>query len=78
MSSRSVSPRKAEFVEPLSPGVNIEKPQKITAFYLNPTCEHNWGKLARDLQTLEAEGKIIWKCRTCAEITSTYDWQTPH
>lgn len=50
---------------------------KMSAVYLNPSCEHDWFKLANDLQTLESEGKIIWQCRTCAEITNTYDWQTP-
>jgi len=53
------------------------KPQKIIAVYLNPTHEHDWFKLADDLQTLESDGKIIWKCRTCSEITNTYDWRTP-
>jgi len=53
------------------------KPQKIMAGYLNPACEHDWLKLENELQTLESEGKTIWKCRTCAEITNTYNWQTP-
>ena len=53
------------------------KPQKITAGFLNPTCEHDWLKLANDRQTLASEGKTIWRCETCAEITNTYDWQTP-
>ncbi len=53
------------------------KPQKIIAGFLNPTCEHNWLNLANDRQTLASEGKIIWRCTTCAEITNTYDWQTP-
>ena len=53
------------------------KPQKIIAGFLNPACEHDWLKLESDLQTLESEGKTIWKCRTCAEITNTYNWQTP-
>lgn len=53
------------------------KPQKIVAYYLNPACKHDWVKLEPELQTLEPEGKIIWKCRSCSEITNTYDWQTP-
>ena len=53
------------------------KPQKLVAYYLNPACEHDWVKLDPELQTLEAEGKVIWKCRSCSEITNTYDWQTP-
>ncbi len=53
------------------------KPQKIMAGYLSPACEHDWLKLEDDLQTLESEGKTIWKCRTCAEVTNTYNWQTP-
>ncbi len=47
------------------------------AGYLSPACEHDWLKLENDLQTLESEGKTIWKCRTCAEVTNTYNWQTP-
>ena len=50
---------------------------KMSAVYLNPSCEHDWFKLANDLQTLASEGKTIWQCRTCAEITNTYEWQTP-
>ena len=53
------------------------KPQRFIAGFLNPACEHDWLKLANDLQTLESEGKTIWKCRTCAEITNTYNWQKP-
>jgi len=53
------------------------KPQKIMAGYLSPACEHDWLKLENDLQTLESEGKTIWKCRTCDEVTNTYNWQTP-
>ncbi len=53
------------------------KSQKFDAVYLSQTCEHDWLKLPNDLQTLETEGKTIWKCRTCAEITNTYDWQKP-
>lgn len=53
------------------------KPHKTVAFFLNPACEHDWFKLENELQTLEAEGKTIWKCRSCAEITNTYDWKTP-
>ncbi len=53
------------------------KPQKIIAGILRPTCEHDWLKLADDLQTLASEGKTIWQCKTCAEITNTYNWQTP-
>ena len=52
-------------------------PRKFAADFLNPVCEHNWVKLSNDLQTLQAEGKTIWQCRTCSEITNTYDWQTP-
>jgi hypothetical protein len=92
MSTRSVTTQKAALLKPDSIGVGTEKPavsrvadksghdlkpQKIFAVFLNPTCEHDWLKLENDLQTLEAEGKTIWKCSTCAEITNTYDWQTP-
>jgi len=52
-------------------------PQKMTAFYLSPGCEHEWVKLANHCQTLKAEGKTIWRCRECDEITHTYDWQAP-
>ena len=53
------------------------KPQKIIAGFMNPTCEHDWLKVANDRQTLASEGKTIWQCRTCAKITNTYNWQTP-
>ena len=53
------------------------KPQNIIAVLLNPGCKHDWSKLENELQTLESEGKTIWKCQTCSEITNTYDWQTP-
>jgi len=51
--------------------------QKMVAVLLNPGCEHDWYKMADDLQTLASEGKTIWQCRTCAKVTNTYDWQTP-
>ena len=53
------------------------KPRKIIAGFLNPVCEHDWLKLKNRLQTLASEGKVIWQCRTCAEITNTYNWQKP-
>ncbi len=56
---------------------NEIKPQKIIAAFLGSTCEHDWLKLAEDLQTLASEGKTIWQCKTCTEITNTYNWQTP-
>ena len=92
MTSSSVTTQKAAPVMPDSFGYDIKKPedsstadksgqeikpQKIIAGFLNPICEHDWLKLANDLQTLESEGKTIWQCRTCAEITNTYSWQTP-
>jgi hypothetical protein len=77
MTVRSMTTQEAEPVEPHSSAVGSEKPQKFIATYLGPACEHTWSKRAKDLQTLEAEGKTIWKCRTCEEIASTYDWQTP-
>jgi hypothetical protein len=92
MTTRSGTGQKAAFANPDSFSAGIEKPadsatayksgqqskpQKFTAIFLNPACEHVWFKLADELQTLEPEGKIIWRCRTCAEITNTYDWQTP-
>ena len=58
------------------PGDEIQSP-KIVAVLLNPNCEHDWIKLADDLQTLADEGKTIWQCRTCTEVTNTYSWQTP-
>ncbi len=53
------------------------KSQKIIAGFLEPSCEHDWFELAEDLQTLANEGKTIWKCRDCNEITNTYSWRTP-
>jgi hypothetical protein len=92
MAIRSVTTQKAELLRPGSLGAVIEKPQKsgtagnssqevkpqkIFAVLLNPSCEHDWFKLADELQTLEPEGKTIWNCRTCTKVSSTYDWQTP-
>ena len=92
MTIRSVTTQKAEVIEPDSFRTEIDKPgqsgsvgtsgpeakpQKIFAVLLNPACEHDWFKLADELQTLEPEGKTIWHCRTCAKVSSTYDWQTP-
>ncbi len=92
MTTRPMTKQKAPLVMPDSFGNNIEKPedsltadtsgheikpQKFIAGFLNPACEHDWLKLADDLQTLESEGKTIWQCRTCAEITNTYNWRTP-
>ncbi len=83
MTDRSVKKQKAAPLKPDSIGAETEKPehdsrpQKIVAYFLNPVCEHDWVTLADELQTLEVEGKIIWKCRTCGEITNTYDWQIP-
>jgi hypothetical protein len=92
MAIRSVTTQKAELLRPGSLGAEIETPQgsgtagnsgqeaksqKIFAVLLNPACEHDWFKLADELQTLEPEGKTIWNCRTCAKVSSTYDWQTP-
>lgn len=53
------------------------KSQNIIAGFMNPGCEHEWIMLADNLQTLSSEGKTIWRCNTCAEITNTYNWQTP-
>ena len=92
MTTRPVTMQKVALVMSESSGVDIQnpedsskddksrhsvKPQKIIAGFLNPACEHDWLKLENDLQTLASEGKTIWKCRTCAEITNTYNWQTP-
>ena len=77
MTGRSTNTLEAASVEPHSSGIGNEEPENVVAAFSGPSCEHVWSKLANDLQTLEAEGKTIWKCRTCAEITSTYDWQTP-
>ena len=92
MTTRPVTMQKAALVLPDSFGADVHKPkdsstadklrhpvkpQKFIAGFLNPACEHDWLKLENDLQTLESEGKTIWKCRNCAEITNTYNWQTP-
>ena len=92
MTTRSVTTQKAALSMPDRFGLGSEKPEDssttdksgheimprpIIAGFLNPTCEHDWLKLANDLQTLASEGKIIWRCRTCAEITNTYSWQKP-
>ena len=59
------------------PGPGETKPRKFIAGLLNPACKHAWVPLDDEFQTLAAEGKIIWKCRDCSEITNTYDWRTP-
>ena len=92
MTIRSVTTQKAEVVKPGNFGAEIEKSgqsgsvgtsgqeskqQKFYAVLLNSACEHEWFKLADELQTLKPEGKTIWNCRTCAKVSSTYEWQTP-
>jgi len=78
MSTSSVTTQKAELLKPDSSRADIEKSAiSGVAFYLNPACEHEWSKLETDLQTLASEGKTIWKCSTCSEISTTYDWQKP-
>jgi hypothetical protein len=89
MTSRTVTTQKAAFVMPETFGFDIEKPENYSTAdksgdgitpqkFTGPTstCEHDWLKLANDLQTLASEGKTIWICSTCAEITNTYSWQT--
>jgi hypothetical protein len=68
--------KRKDYSSSVKPGHEIEQ-QKIIAGYMKPACEHDWLKLADDNQTLESEGKTIWKCRTCDEITNTYSWQKP-
>jgi hypothetical protein len=73
-------PNPAQKVTPLGSdrtGAKPSRPRKMVAYYLGTACEHDWARLEPELQTLEAEGKTIWKCRSCSEITNTYDWQTP-
>ena len=78
MSTSSVTTQKAELLKPDSSRADIEKSANVgVAFYLNPACEHKWSKLDPVLQTLASEGKTIWKCSTCEEISTTYDWQKP-
>ncbi len=92
MTTRSATSQKAVLIMPDNSRFAIGKPeqsstarqpehevksQHIIAGYLNPNCEHDWTKLAVELQTLEPEGKTIWRCRTCADITNTYSWQKP-
>jgi len=78
MATSSVATQKVELLKPDSSGADIENPVNSgVAFYLNPACEHKWSKLDSALQTLASEGKTIWKCSTCAEISTTYDWQIP-
>ena len=42
-----------------------------------PVCTHNWEALPKEQQTLDNEGKTIWKCRTCGNKTNTYSWEKP-
>jgi hypothetical protein len=78
MATSSVNMKEDALPKPDSSGADTEKPlDSGVAFYLNPACKHAWSKLATDLQTLSSEGKTIWKCSTCAEISTTFEWQTP-
>lgn len=40
-------------------------------------CRHDWIKAEPARQSLEAEGKIVWTCRSCQAFTHTYNWRTP-
>jgi len=40
-------------------------------------CTHAWEELPGELQTLEEEGKTIWKCHNCGRVTNTYSWDKP-
>ena len=87
MTIRSVTTQKvdsfgAEIEKPgqsgsVGPSGQESKQQKFYAVLLNSACKHEWFKLADELQTLKSEGKTIWNCRTCAKVSSTYDWQPP-
>jgi hypothetical protein len=52
------------------------RPQKFSGF-VGGRCKHEWYEVESDLQTLSSEGKTIWRCRVCAEITNTYSWRKP-
>jgi hypothetical protein len=83
MTIRSVRDQNAEFDRydgsefDLDNPVNSESAQAISAVMLSSECAHDWVKLDQELQTLTSEGKTIWRCRGCAKITNTYDWQNP-
>ena len=77
MNARSATTQKLADSSTAGKSEPSKKPQNIVAYYINPACEHKWSKFATDLQTLVSEGKTIWKCSTCAEISTTYDWQLP-
>jgi len=53
------------------------KPKKMIAGFLDPGCEHEWIQLENHLQTLASEGKTIYQCHMCDEVTNTYAWQKP-
>jgi hypothetical protein len=40
-------------------------------------CQHRWRHREKEHQTLADEGKTIWICDECGEITNTYSWQQP-
>ena len=78
MATSSVTKQQTALLKPDDSGTDIKRSVGSgVAFYLNPTCKHKWSKLPNELQTLESEGKIIWKCGDCSEISTTYDWHTP-
>ena len=78
MATSSATTQKVTHLKLDSSGAATKKPVNSgVAFYLNPACEHKWSKLPIDLQTLVSEGKTIWKCATCSEVSTTYEWQIP-
>lgn len=49
----------------------------VHAVMIGPDCAHEWGAVPDEQQTLTGEGKTIFKCRMCGDITHTYSWQVP-
>jgi hypothetical protein len=69
----------AEAVDTESAGTEYagNRPKKFGGYIGAANCTHEWFELDPQLQTLSFEGKTIWRCRNCAEITNTYSWRKP-
>lgn len=40
-------------------------------------CQHHWQAREDEYQTLVDEGKKVWRCADCGEVTITYSWRSP-
>jgi hypothetical protein len=52
-------------------------PEGFSEYSKDAVCKHEWYEHEEQFQTLKSEGKTVWRCRHCADITNTYAWQKP-